>query len=145
MRKKEEHIISKVAGRALIFAALMSLLLLFDNIPRFYSGYLVSAPTPPQQAAEHATSALPPQAQHKYVADELLVRFKPGATDKLQDSITKRYGSVNHEIPHIKVKVLKVNPQALDAVKDALAHNPAVDFVENNYIANVAYIQMTPS
>jgi len=84
-----------------------------------------------------APGETPPQ--ENYVPDEILVRFNPGVSGTVQDSISKRYGSVKEEIPQIKVKVLKVNPEAQDAVIEALSHNPAVEFAEKNYIAQAFF------
>ena len=39
------------------------------------------------------------------------------------------------EIPQIRVKRIKVPPQALERVKDALSRHPHINFVEPNFLA----------
>jgi len=77
--------------------------------------------------------------QEKYVPDEILIRFNPDVDKADQDKLLQTHGlSETEEIPEIKVKVLKVNPKALDAVIEALSHNPNVEFAEKNVIGQVA-------
>ena len=81
------------------------------------------------------------EAPEEYVPDEILMKFNPGVGKADEDELLQRY-SLNEveEIPEIKVKVLKVNPKALDAVIEALSHNPNVEFAEKNYIGQVAVV-----
>jgi len=79
--------------------------------------------------------------QEKYVPDEILVKFKPGVAKTYGNKLLQRYGlNETEEIPQIKVKVLKVNPEAQDAVIEALSHNPAVEYVEKNGIAEALFV-----
>lgn len=75
---------------------------------------------------------------NKFVPGEALIKFKPGASIALQESLLKaNQASVVKDIPQIGVKEIKVPDQALDAVITALSHNPAVEFVEKNSIATM--------
>ncbi|HSX41279.1 MAG TPA: Ig-like domain-containing protein [Candidatus Saccharimonadales bacterium] len=77
------------------------------------------------------------QAAQDFVPDQLLVRFRAGAPKDVQDKLLARYGlKVKSEIPQIETKVVSVNPKALDAVINALSHNPAVAFAEKDRVAS---------
>lgn len=82
--------------------------------------------------AEGGTSQTP------YVPDEILVSFKPGVNQTVQDELLQSYNLTKiGEIPDINVEVLKVNPNELDAVIEALSHNPNVEYAEKNGIGHV--------
>lgn len=73
----------------------------------------------------------------EHVPDEILLKFKPGTSTTTQTKVLKDNNlTPKEEIPHIGVKRLKVPAEALDAVVIALAHNPAVEFAEPNFIAH---------
>ncbi len=66
--------------------------------------------------------------------NELLIRFRENVPKTTEDGLLKRFGATQKdEIANVKVKVISVPDQALDAVQTALAKNPAVEFVEKNY------------
>jgi thermitase len=84
-----------------------------------------------------ATPSLPAQtaAASEAVPDQLLVRFKANATKAQRDNVLKQNNlNIVKEIPQIGVKVIKTPPNAADAVKNALSHNPAIDFVEQDRV-----------
>jgi thermitase len=77
------------------------------------------------------------------VPDEILLKFKPGVSQKAQDQITNEHAlEVLDTIPHINVHRIKVNPNSKEHVIEALSHNPRVEFVEPNYTAQT---QMVPN
>ncbi len=83
-----------------------------------------------------------PQPTVNAVPDEILLRFKPGAKQNIQDRIFSEQGlTLKEEIKQIEVKVVKVAPQARDHVIEALSHNPATDFAEVNEIAKAKPIK----
>jgi subtilisin family serine protease len=86
--------------------------------------------TTPKAAAPAAAEA---------VADEILVKFKPDVAKNTETSILNEHSlTVKSEIPHIGVKVLKVNPAARDAVIAALSKRKEVDYAEKNQIRKVS-------
>jgi thermitase len=63
----------------------------------------------------------------------LLLRFKANATKSQRDKILHDNNlTIQKELPQIGVKVVSVPSVALSAVTNALSHNPAVDFVEQD-------------
>lgn len=83
------------------------------------------------------TWAAPPPPS--FVDDELLVQAKAGVGKDKFDAALDGLGATSAEdIPQIRVKKIKVPPQALEKVKAALARNPHVKFVENNHLATSA-------
>jgi len=71
-----------------------------------------------------------------YVAGELLVQTRAGVTKEKFNAVLGEHGAVTlDEVSQIRVKRIKVPPQALEKVRAALANNPHVNFVENNYLA----------
>jgi thermitase len=63
----------------------------------------------------------------------LLLRFKADATKSQRDKILHDNNlTIQKELPQIGVKVVSVPSVALSAVTNALSHNPAVDFVEQD-------------
>jgi len=88
------------------------------------------------------------QALHKnnFISGELLLKFKEGISVKDQEEIIKNTNiKVKSEIPQIKVKVISVPEAAQDEVARALANNPKVEFVENNYLAEAVLIPNDPN
>jgi len=82
--------------------------------------------------------ALAAQAQPKAkrVSGELLVQTRAGVAKNALDQEFKRLGATAaQEIPGIKVKRIRINEANRDKVKAALARNPQVTFVEDNFIA----------
>ncbi|MDY0269297.1 S8 family serine peptidase [Trichloromonas sp.] len=83
-----------------------------------------------------AIDALAVQPNSKRVAGELLVQIHAGAAANAVDGEFKRLGATTaQEIPGIKVKRIRINEANHDKVKAALARNPHVAFVEDNFIA----------
>jgi len=71
-----------------------------------------------------------------YVSDELLFQVKAGVSQKEAAEIVQGIGAdAVSEISQIRVKRIKVPEQALERVKEALSHNPKINFVENNFLA----------
>jgi len=80
-----------------------------------------------------------------FAPDQLLVSFRPGVTDAQQGQTMGRYGlKIKTDLPQIGTKVLSVNPKALEAVQQALSHNPAVEFVEKDYASTAAAVPNDP-
>ena len=76
----------------------------------------------------------------KYVADELLVKPRVGISKSEIEEILKAHSAAAAgEIKQIKVRRIKVPSHALEKVKAALAKNPHIEFVENNFIADRAF------
>ena len=79
----------------------------------------------------------------KFVPDQILVKFKPEINDEMQNEIVQTHdATIELVIPHIKVKVVKVNAEDRDHILDAMSHDPSVEFAEPNLIVSTAY---TPS
>src|SRR3989344_6866225 len=65
-------------------------------------------PKPSSQAAKPESQSVP---------DEILIKFKPGVSDKAKDVVMKQYGiSEKNTIPKIDVIVAKVPEKAKDRV-----------------------------
>ncbi|SPP99478.1 Serine protease, subtilase family [Candidatus Sulfobium mesophilum] len=81
-----------------------------------------------------------------FVEDELLVQPKAGVSEAKSSQILSEQGATEFdEIPQIRVKVIKVPAHALEKVKVALAHNPHINYVENNYFIEPMLIPNDPS
>jgi len=77
-----------------------------------------------------------PNNDGPYVADELLIQPKAGVPHEKVKEIFEAFGAVTEEeIPQIRVKRIKVPPQALERVKDALSRHPHINFAEYNFLA----------
>ena len=75
-------------------------------------------------------------APAKFVEDELLVQFIAGVPHEKAQAIVMGHGANEaDEIAPIRVKRIKVPPQSIQKVKNALANNPHVKFVEENFLA----------
>jgi len=82
----------------------------------------------------------------KFVPDELLIQFVAGLPQSKVDEALHGQGAQEvDEIQAIRVKRIKVPAQSLEKVRDALAHNPHVKFVENNYVAGGGNVPNDPS
>lgn len=94
-------------------------------------------------AAALAGAAPPPQ---KFVTDELLVQFKAGVHKAGSDTVLRGAGAQEaDDIPQLRVKRIKVPAAARDKVKAALAKNPNVTFVEENFLAEPLVTPNDPS
>ena len=77
---------------------------------------------------------------NKFVPGELLVQAKAGVAKGKIDQLLKSHGAgTAGEIEKIKVRKIKVPTHALEKVRQALAKNPNISFVEKNFIADAAY------
>ena len=82
-------------------------------------------------------------AQNKklFVEDELLIQFRIDTPkNKADDALNAHGATVADEIQQLRVKRIKVPAHVIDKVKEALSHNPHVDFVENNFLAEASII-----
>jgi thermitase len=76
-----------------------------------------------------------------FVEDELLIQHKVGVPESIIDRMLSEQGAVtDDEIPQIRLRKIKVTAEALEKVKAALARNPHVKYVENNFLAESSYI-----
>ena len=84
------------------------------------------------------SSAPAAQAKAQWVAGELLVRYRAEADQAAMAKEFKNLGaSLEKEIKGIKVKRIKVSEANREKVKARLAKNPQVEFVEDNFLAQV--------
>lgn len=84
--------------------------------------------------------------QAKFVADELLVQFVAGVPQEKATEVLKGHGLKEaDEISPIRVKRIKVTPQSMANIKKALAKNPHVKFVENNFTAEGGSVPNDPT
>jgi thermitase len=73
--------------------------------------------------------------------DEILIKFKPGSSQKAQDANLKKFGlTAKSKVPQIDVIVAKVPEKAKEKVLKALSHNPHIEYVEQNTIRQVEAI-----
>jgi len=78
-----------------------------------------------------ANGALP-----AFVTDRLLVKPRPGTTEvQLHAALAAQGAREFDNIPALDVRVVQVPAQALDRVLIALQHNPHIEFVEKDFIA----------
>jgi subtilisin family serine protease len=74
------------------------------------------------------------QGSPSWVADELLVKLRAGASSHAAEAAFRAVGAQKlGEIEVLRVQRLRVSPAARDAVAAALAQRPEVEFVENNH------------
>ena len=77
---------------------------------------------------------------NKFVPGELLIQAKAGVAKGRIDKLLKSHGAgTAGEIERIKVRKIKVPAHALEKIKQALAKNPNISFVEKNFIAEAGY------
>jgi len=73
------------------------------------------------------------QGPPAWVAGELLVTVRPGVSRGKAEALYKAHGAaLIDEIPQIRTHLLRVPPQALEHVEQALARRPEVEAVEKN-------------
>ena len=73
--------------------------------------------------------AAPPE----WVEGQLIVKPKAGLSDaQFEKILSKSKGQSVKHLKQINARVIKVAPQAVDAVMRALSNNPHVDYVEKN-------------
>jgi len=96
--------------------------------------------------ATGAQKSIAPSAAEKFVPDELLIQFYAGVSKEKSDEVLRGLGVTDvDEIKPIRVKRIKVPEHALEHVKEALAKNPHVKFVEKNFIADPVVTPNDPS
>jgi subtilisin family serine protease len=73
--------------------------------------------------------------QAEAIPGELIVGFTPSATDwQEQRAIAKARGELEERIDSVDAAVVTVDPSRTDDASERLMRNPAVDFVEPNYV-----------
>lgn len=84
------------------------------------------------------------QKTEKYVPSEILVKFKPGLSDKEVDNINAKYeASVLHTSPYAGFKTLKVpKSKTVEEMVEVYSKNPNVEYAVPNY---VMYATMVPN
>ena len=87
-------------------------------------------------AKPEATSELAGGLTEEYVADEILIKFKPGISPDVQNTIHQAQGArVKSKIHQMGVQVLRIPAgQVLEKVA-AYQKNPNVEYAEPNFIA----------
>ena len=84
--------------------------------------------------------AAPPE----WVADQLIVKPKAGLSEaQFEKILSKSKGQSVKHLKQINARVIKVPPQALEAVMRALSNHPNIDYVEKNML--VAPDAITPN
>ncbi len=80
-----------------------------------------------------------------YVPDRLLVKFKKDVSESQQKKILADKGAViENEISQIKVKILKVPKNALNAIESAFQKNSAIEYVEKDFLLEPTIIPNDP-
>ena len=77
-------------------------------------------------------------AQNKkmFVEDELLIQFRIDTPKNKADEAVNAHGAmVADEIQQLRIKRIKVPSHVIETVREALSHNPHVEFIENNFLA----------
>ncbi len=75
------------------------------------------------------------------VPGELLIQVKPGVSKgKIEALLNSNGADTAGQIEHIKIRRLKVPAQAIEKVRNALAKNPNISFVEGNGIAQAGFV-----
>lgn len=74
------------------------------------------------------------QTRRSWIPDELLVGLRPGVSGTEIETLYRLHGAEKLEdLAKINVHRIRVPPQALAAVENALSHRPEIKFVERNY------------
>ena len=82
-----------------------------------------------------ADSPTPPVPE--YSPNTVLLKFKDNVPQATQDKLLARFSArTKDQIPQLGVKVITVPDEALDAVTEALSHNPAVQFAEKDAVTH---------
>ena len=82
-------------------------------------------------------------AQNKkmFVEDELLIQFRIDTPKNKADEAVNAHGAmVADEIQQLRIKRIKVPSHVIETVREALSHNPHVEFIENNFLAEASVI-----
>jgi len=81
------------------------------------------------------------ESKKLFVEDELLIQFRIDTpNDKADEALNAHGAKVADEIQQLRIKRIKVPANVLDTVREALSHNPHVEFVENNLLAEASVI-----
>lgn len=86
------------------------------------------------------------QKSEKYVPNEILVKFKPGLSDKELDNInSKCEASVLYTSPYAGFKTLKVpKTKTVEEMIDIYSKNPNVEYAVPNYVMYAAMVPNDP-
>ncbi|MGM0482565.1 MAG: S8 family peptidase [Patescibacteria group bacterium] len=86
-----------------------------------------------------------PLMPDSYAPGEILVKFKPGVPDHVQDRVLSQAGvNIKRTIPKIEVHVISVPEKAERQVKEALGKNPRIEFTELNHALEATYATNDP-
>jgi len=81
------------------------------------------------------------ESKKLFVEDELLIQFSIDTPNDKADAALNAHGAeVADEIQQLRVKRIKVPAHVREIVREALSHNPHVEFVENNFLAQESVI-----
>lgn len=81
------------------------------------------------------------ESKKLFVEDELLIQFRIDTpNDKADEALNAHGAKVADEIQQLRIKRIKVPADVLDIVREALSHNPHIEFVENNFLAEASVI-----
>jgi len=76
------------------------------------------------------------ESKKTFVEDELLIQFRIDTPkDKADEALNAHGATVVDEIQQLRINRIKVPSNVIDTVREALSHNPHVEFVENNFMA----------
>ena len=83
---------------------------------------------------------------NKYVPDEIIVKFKPGNSDKVISNINSRHGaSVLYTSPFAGFKRLRIpKGKTVSEMVEIYSKNPNVEYAEPNYIAHALVVPNDP-
>jgi subtilisin family serine protease len=81
-----------------------------------------------------------------YVKDRLLIKFKDFVSENQKKGILKQNNAIQtDEISQIDVLILNVPENALEKIQNALSKNPAVEYVEKDWILEPTQIPNDPN
>lgn len=111
----------------------------------FTVGLILGYGTAPGSSADAASGASPGPGQD-YVADEILVKFKPGISKKIKERVHRKLGALRQEDGYGDYyQVIKVKNGAVkEMVELYLRHSP-VDYAEPNYIYEACFTPNDPA
>ena len=73
-------------------------------------------------------------AQEEYVADQLIIKYKKGASSaNVKSRMAEKGLSVKKGIPELRLQVIEVAPEDLEAVEQELLQDPDIEYVDKNY------------
>lgn len=136
------HLLVAAVAFALVFPAAQSITTLLQ--PNESVGNALQAVSPEPIVKEVIVEV--PVEEEKFYPGRLLVKFKEGTTEKGRSEQMKKWGiEKEREIKGPNVAVMKVPPQAEEALARALSKHPMVEFAEVDMIAEPALAPNDPS